>query len=132
MRCGMLLLFLILAGAGCASKTAGTSSNYPGGQGKVAGTRTSARAAAPPKAPPVIVTPGASNSGKITSVNTGARFAVITFSSGQLPEIERHLGVFRNGLKVAEIKITGPHRDGNTVGDIVAGECQTGDEVRVE
>lgn len=98
----------------------------------MAGTKSPARAAAPPKAPPVIVTPGNSNSGKITSVNAGARFAVITFSSGQLPALERHLGVFRNGLKVAEIKITGPHRDGNTVGDIVAGECQAGDEVRVE
>ncbi len=98
----------------------------------MAGTKSPARAAAPPKAPPVIVTPGSSNSGKITSVNAGARFAVITFSSGQLPALERHLGVFRNGLKVAEIKITGPHRDGNTVGDIVAGECQAGDEVRVE
>ena len=132
MRCGMPLLLLILAGAGCTSTPVGTSTNYPGGQGKVASPKPPARIVAPPKAPPVIVTPGASNSGKITSVNIGARFAVITFSSGQLPALERRVGVFRNGLKVAEIKITGPHRDGNTVGDIVAGECQTGDEVRVE
>ena len=132
MRCGMLLLLLILAGAGCASNSDTFSTSYPARQGKLAGNKPTAREAAPPKAPPVIVTPGTSNSGKITSVNAGARFAVITFSSGQLPAIERHLGVFRNGLKVAEIKITGPHRDGNTVGDIVAGECQAGDEVRVE
>lgn len=132
MRCGMTLLLLLLVGAGCASKPDGPSANYPGGQGKVAKVKAPARAPTPPKAPPIIVTPGTSNSGKITSVNAGARFAVITFSSGQLPALERHLGVFRNGLKVAEIKITGPHRDGNTVGDIVAGECQSGDEVRVE
>lgn len=132
MRCGMPLLLLMLAGAGCASKPVGTSTNYPGGQGRVTASHPPRRQPAPPKAPAIIVTPGASNSGKITSVNTGARFAVITFSSGQLPALERHLGVYRNGLKVAEIKITGPHRDGNTVGDIVAGECQAGDEVRVE
>jgi hypothetical protein len=132
MRCGILLLLLIFAGASCASKPDGTSTSYPARQGKLAGIKPPARETAPPKAPPVIVTPGASNSGKVTSVNAGARFAVITFSSGQLPALERHLGVFRNGLKVAEIKITGPHRDGNTVGDIVAGECQAGDEVRVE
>lgn len=132
MRCAMLLLLLIWAGAGCASKPAGTSANYPGAQGKVAVAKAPVRPPAPPKAPAVIVTPGTSNSGRITSVNAGARFAVITFSSGQLPALERHLGVYRHGLKVAEIKITGPHRDGNTVGDVVAGECQPGDEVRVE
>lgn len=132
MRCGMPLLLFILAGAGCASKPAGPSANYPGAQGRVVAAKAPVRAPAPPKAPSVIVTPGTSSSGKITSVNVGARFAVITFYSGQLPALERHLGVFRNGLKVAEIKITGPHRDGNTVGDIVAGECQSGDEVRVE
>ena len=132
MRCGIILLLLVLAGAGCASKQAGTSTTYPVNKGKAAPARPSPRQAASPKPQELIVTPGASNSGKITSVNVGARFVVITFSSGQLPALERHLGVFRNGLKVAEIKITGPHRDVNTVGDIVAGECQAGDEVRVE
>jgi hypothetical protein len=132
MRCGMLLVLLIFAGAGCASKPGGISTSYPAGQGDVVGGKPAARDSAPPKAPPVIVTPGSSNSGRISSVNAGARFVVISFASGQLPALERQLGVFRNGLKVAEIKITGPHRDGNTVGDILAGECQAGDEVRLE
>jgi hypothetical protein len=47
-----------------------------------------------------------------------------------LPAIERKLEVYRTGLKVAEVRITGPSRDLNTVADIVAGECQPGDEVR--
>ena len=79
----------------------------------------------------VIVTPAPANAGRITSVNPAARFVVITYPVGvALPAIERKLDVYRAGLKVAEIKITGPSRDLNTVGDITAGECQPGDEVR--
>jgi hypothetical protein len=33
-------------------------------------------------------------------------------------------------LKVAEIKVTGPQRDNNTVADLVSGDAQVGDEVR--
>jgi hypothetical protein len=67
----------------------------------------------------------------ITSVNPAARYVVITYPVGvALPAIERKLDVYRSGLKVAEVKITGPSRDLNTVADITAGECQPGDEVR--
>ena len=127
MRCGFLLLLLFLAG--CASSQPGISTTY---SGKASSKPPPRQAAAPksPKAPELIVTPGTLKYGKISSVNPGARFVVMTFRSGQLPDLERRLGVYRNGLKVAEVKITGPHRDTNTVGDIVAGECQPGDEVR--
>ena len=78
-----------------------------------------------------IVTPSSATSGKITSVNPTARYAVITYPVGvPLPELDRRLNAYRAGLKVAEIKITGPSRDLNTVADITAGECQPGDEVR--
>ena len=70
--------------------------------------------------------------GKITSVNPGARFAVITFALGNVPGANRRLNIYRAGLKVGEIKITGPARDNNTVGDIIAGECQVNDEVKEE
>ena len=84
-----------------------------------------------PKPPAVIVTPAPANSGRITSVNLAARYVVITYPVGvPLPAIERKLDVYRAGLKVGEIKITGPSRDLNTVADITAGECQPGDEVR--
>jgi hypothetical protein len=85
----------------------------------------------PAKPPAVIVTPSAANAGRITSVNPAARYVVITYPIGvALPAIERKLDVYRSGLKVAEVKITGPSRDLNTVADITAGECQPGDEVR--
>lgn len=79
----------------------------------------------------VIVTPAAASSGRITSVNPTARFVVITYPVGvALPAVDRQLSVYRGGLKVAEIKITGPSRDLNTVADITSGECQPGDEIR--
>ena len=82
-------------------------------------------------APPLIVTPAQGTAGRITSVNSSARYVVIFYSIGvPLLGVEQRLNVYRAGLKVAEIKITGPSRDTNTIADIVAGECQAGDEVR--
>jgi|SRR5882672_6531063 len=90
-----------------------------------------APAGAKAKSSAVIVTPAPANAGRIMSVNPAARFVVITYPIGvPLPAIERKLDVYRSGLKVAEIKITGPSRDLNTVADITSGECRAGDEVR--
>jgi len=36
------------------------------------------------------------------------------------------------GLKVGELKVSGPQLDVNIDADIIAGECQPGDEVREE
>jgi hypothetical protein len=69
-------------------------------------------------------------SGKVAAVNTGLRFAVLDFYLAQLPAIEQRLGVYRQGQKVGEVKISGPARDHNIVADITAGEAQVGDEVR--
>lgn len=63
-------------------------------------------------------------------LNPSARFVVITFPIGGVPDIERRLNVYRDGLKVAELKVTGPQRDNNTVADIVAGEPRVNDAVR--
>lgn len=77
-----------------------------------------------------IVTPARPKTGRITLVNASARHVVVTFSLGQLPARESRLFVYRDGLKVAEVRITEFSRDINAVADIVAGECQVGDEVR--
>ena len=61
---------------------------------------------------------------------SGARYVVLTCPLGSVPAAERRLSLYRDGLKVGEIKITGPQRDTNTVADIVAGEGRIGDEVR--
>ena len=80
----------------------------------------------------LIVTPGGSLPGKVISVNPTARFAVLRFPIGQMPTVNQHVSVYRQGLKVAELKISGPQRDVHTVADVVAGECRAGDEVRAD
>jgi len=80
--------------------------------------------------PSVTVTPGRATTGRIAAVNPAGRFVVLTFPLGTMPPVEKRLNVYRSGLKVGELKVTGPQLDINIDADIVAGECQVGDEVR--
>jgi hypothetical protein len=68
--------------------------------------------------------------GKVISFREDLQFAVIQFSNGIVPDIGRRMGIYRNGKRVGEIKISGPHRNDLTVGDLREGECQPGDEIR--
>jgi hypothetical protein len=68
--------------------------------------------------------------GKVFSVNPNARFAVLTFPIGAMPAPEQRLGVYRQGLKVGEVRVTGLRRDTHAVADIVAGDCLPGDEIK--
>jgi hypothetical protein len=79
-----------------------------------------------------IVTPDLSLTAKVLSVNLVGRFVVLTFPDGRLPKSDQHLFLYRNGLRTAEVKITGPQEDVNVVADIVLGEAQVGDLVRDE
>ena len=84
-----------------------------------------------PKPSTVIVTPSQTRAGKVTSVNRSVHYVVITYPVGvPLPEADRRLNVYRAGLKVAEVKVGTQQKDVNTIADIMAGECQIGDEVR--
>ena len=84
---------------------------------------------APSREVPVI-TPATPIGGKVLFVDRPARFAVITFSITDVPQNGQRLSVYRKGLKVGELKVTGPREESNTVADIVAGEVQPNDEVR--
>lgn len=89
---------------------------------------------APP--PPVrapsqlVVAPGGGLNGKVIVADARGRFVVLNFPLGQMPATDSALDVYRNGVKVGEIKITGPQRDDNTVADVVSGELQAGDVAR--
>ncbi len=78
----------------------------------------------------LIVTPLNGVTGKVVTFNSVGRFVVLDFPVGHLPATEQTFFVYRQGLKVGEVKITGPERDTNTVADLVSGEAQRGDEVR--
>ena len=79
-----------------------------------------------------IVTPDVSLVAKVVSVNLVGRFAVLNFPSGELPRLQQPLFLYRAGLKVADVKITGPQSENNIVADIVSGDAQAGDTVRTQ
>jgi uncharacterized lipoprotein YajG len=81
-------------------------------------------------APQTIVTPDNSLAARVVSYNATGRFVVLNFPPGQMPKLEQSLFLYRDGMKVGEVKITGPQRDNNIVADLVTGEAQVGSEVR--
>ena len=81
-------------------------------------------------APQTIVTPDHSLAARVVSYNAAGRFVVLSFPPGQMPKLEQSLFLYRDGMKVGEVKITGPQRENNIVADLVTGEAQVGSEVR--
>ncbi len=81
-------------------------------------------AAAPAK---VVVTADVATGAKVVSVNAVGRFVVLSFPNGDLPKVQHPMFLYRAGLKVAAIKITGPQQGNNIVADLVSGEAKTGD-----
>ena len=78
----------------------------------------------------VIVTAESGLAGKVIKMNLEGRFVILNFPIGHLPALEQRFNVYRRGLKVGEVKITGPQMDDDIVADVVNGEAQAGDEVR--
>ena len=127
----MLLLAMGLCGCGGPAKT---PTDAQPGRTRAAATRldkpkTKARGS---QAVQPIVTAVNAPLGRVVSVNVNLRFAVIDFGLGRMPANDDRLSVFRKGLKVGEVKISGPQQDNNTIGDITNGEALPGDEVRAD
>lgn len=78
----------------------------------------------------LVVTPNPGLNGRVVTVNAAQRFVVLNFPVGHLPSIDQRLDLYRQGLKVGEVQVTGPQRDDHIVADIAAGEASPGDEVR--
>jgi hypothetical protein len=114
----LTLMAVVLLAAGCAS-----SKPKPAPK-----TATEPKSAA--SAPEPIVTPDNSLSGKVASYNSVGRFVVLSFPVGQMPKMNQSLFLYRGGLKVGEVKITGPQNDNNIVADLVTGDTQVGDDAR--
>lgn len=92
-----------------------------------------ARHAAPPPSTELskpIVTPDNSLAAKVVSVNNVGRFVVLSFPRDRMPKVGQPMFLYRAGLKVADVKITGPQQENNIVADLISGEAQVGDTVR--
>src|SRR5215510_8568159 len=119
------MMLLGALAAGCAAKKSQSTPIYsdPGAATGFSMEGTSQQAK-------LIVTPASGASGKVAMVNNASRFVVLNYPLGHLPDNNRRLNVYHNGLKVAEVKITGPQYDDNIVADLLSGECEVGDETR--
>ena len=92
----------------------------------------SASATPPPRAPTMIVTPDTSLAAKVVLYNDVGHYVVLSFPTDRMPQVNQIFYVYRNGLKMGEVKISGWQRDSFVVADIVTGEAQKGDDVRSE
>ena len=79
-----------------------------------------------------VVTPDLSLAAKVITVNTVGRFVLLNFPDDKMPKMHQTFFVYRSGMKVAEVKITGPKSDNNIVADLVSGEPKVGDSVRAD
>jgi hypothetical protein len=79
-----------------------------------------------------VIQPDLRATGEVEMVNPTARFVVLNFPPGPMPVVDERMTVYRKGMKVGEVKVTGPQRGSNTVADILTGEIQAHDEVREE
>jgi hypothetical protein len=83
----------------------------------------------------LIVTAATSVAGKVMAVNEATpstRFVVLGFPIGKIPPLNSIVGIYRQGTKIAEVKLTGPQSDENIVAEIVTGEPVVGDEARTQ
>jgi hypothetical protein len=77
-----------------------------------------------------MVTPDLRPAGRIALVDNEARFVVVNFPPGVVPQPGQSMNVIHLGVKIGEIKITGPQRDYDTVADLTAGQAYVGDEAK--
>lgn len=77
-------------------------------------------------------TPLTESTGKVASVRQDLRFVVIDFAFNPVPPVDQRMGVYRNGQKIGELKISRGARNNIVPADITAGDAAIGDEVRPE
>lgn len=143
----LLIAGLALGGCGLREQTPGSAEGRaattgPARPGKAASKRppeernkatTPSPAPTPKQAPRYpMVTPIQTPSGRVISVNTELRFVVLDFSLNPAPAAEQRLGLYRENVKVGELRITRWSSGSNVVANIVAGEAKIGDEAREE
>lgn len=116
----------VLAAAGCAERT---DQAPPATGAPRAGTAHPPAGAATTNST-LIVTPDDTLAGKVALVNTAARYVVLSFPLGRMALPDQRLSLYRRGVKVGEVRVTGWQREDNVVADLIAGEAEVGDEAR--
>lgn len=70
--------------------------------------------------------------GRIESIRTDLRLVVLDYSLSILPQHGELLSVWRDGIEVGQVRVTGPARPGTGKigGEYVSGDVRAGDTVR--
>ena len=77
-----------------------------------------------------VATPESRLVGRVALVNPTGRFVVLNFPLGRMALVDQRLNLYRGGVKIGEVRVTGPQREANIVADLVAGDAEIGDEAR--
>lgn len=119
MKTSIFIPIVAIAGllAGCATGSSEASKTADGG------TNATARP---------VVTPQWNRDGSVVRVNLTAHFVVVNFPSSPPPGRDQVLYVYRDGLRVGEVKVNGPRSGDCVVADIVSGDCREGDTARAD
>ncbi len=83
----------------------------------------------PTSSAPAQILPDERPRGRIVTVNLPLRYVVMDFELSTPPEIGQRLEVFREGLKIGEVQLSGPIMGSAAAGDIVTGQAAVGDTV---
>jgi hypothetical protein len=68
--------------------------------------------------------------GKVARFNPSGRTVILSFPIGQMPRLGQRMALYRQGLKVGDVRVTGPQIDYHIAGDLLVGDAAAGDEVR--
>lgn len=143
MKSGWAILFCVVLLAGCTQKDAPTAYAPVPGPSRPSVALPPPPAVEPtvktnvpppktktPAATPPILTPDTSMTGKVVTFNQTARIVVLEFPLTSMPGPERQLFIYRNDLKVGEVKTSRWQKGEHIVADLISGEAQAGDVAR--
>ena len=125
-----IVVFVFLLGALVSSGCLWKKAAKPGGLPQPRAGAPAAKTGSAAIFQPLAVTPDNLLVGKVVKVNAPGRFVVLNFPLGRMPSTDQHLNLYRQGLKVGEVKVTSWQQEDNIVADLVAGEAEVGDEAR--
>jgi hypothetical protein len=77
-----------------------------------------------------IITLAEQQTGKVHTVNQVSRFVILDFGLNPLPPLDQRLNVYRSGVKIGELKVTGPVMNNHIAADILTGDVRPDDLVR--
>jgi hypothetical protein len=131
------MMVAALLAAGCARRDGSHPAPDPAQASSTSVTNAAAATTPRPTGPATlvrypVVTPVTLVQGRVISVNERLRFVIADFAFHRMPQPGQRLGVFREGRRIGEVRVSGPFDGAVLVADIMAGEAGVSDLLRAE